>query len=264
MKPILPLQIIPNNLLNEYLKYFPDNARKVFNELIPSNQFNIDFNFYTSVASVFSSKIEGENIDLDSYIKHKHYSVPFHPDYTKKIDDLYNAYLFAQNNSLSSDNIKKAHHLLSQHLLQKQWQGQFRKQIMYVIDDNGKIEYVAASPDIVEIEMNKYFHDLNVLLNTELQFEEIFFYASMLHLVFVKIHPWLDGNGRTARLIEKWFLSHHLGKQCWCIQSEKYYYLNHQHYFANIRQLGIEYDHLNYSLTLPFLQMLPNALLLQS
>jgi hypothetical protein len=26
--------------------------------------------------------------------------------------------------------------------------------------------------------------------------EEILFYASMIHLVFLKIHPWNDGNGK--------------------------------------------------------------------
>ncbi|WP_315823448.1 hypothetical protein [Paraflavitalea speifideaquila] len=51
--------------------------------------------FYTSVASVYSSKIEGESIELDSYIKHKRFHIEFQPDYTCKIDDLYLAYQFA-------------------------------------------------------------------------------------------------------------------------------------------------------------------------
>ncbi|WP_220392957.1 Fic family protein [Chitinophaga lutea] len=35
----------------------------------------------------------------------------------------------------------------------------------------------------------------------------------MIHLVFVKIHPRADGNGRSARLLEKWFLAVKLGKR---------------------------------------------------
>ena len=61
-----------------------------------------------------------------------------------------------------------------------------------------------------------------------LTIEETFYFASMIHLMFVKIHPWNDGNGRSARLIEKWFLAQKLGEKAWYIQSEKNYYQNHQ------------------------------------
>ena len=94
----------------------------------------------------------------------------------------------------------------------------------------------------------------------ELTINEVFFFASMIHLVFVKIHPWNDGNGRSARLIEKWFLAQKLGKKAWFVQSEKNYYQQHQTYYKNIRLLGMEYPDLNYSKALPFLLMLPNSL----
>jgi Fic family protein len=81
----------------------------------------------------------------------------------------------------------------------------------------------------------------------------------MIHLVFVKIHPWNDGNGRSARLIEKWFLAEKLGEKAWFVQSEKHYYQQHQTYYKNIRLLGLEYPDLDYKQALPFLLMLPNA-----
>ncbi|MFD2145566.1 Fic family protein [Mucilaginibacter antarcticus] len=78
--------------------------------------------------------------------------------------------------------------------------------------------------------------------------------------MFVKIHPFNDGNGRSARLIEKWFLAQKLGEKAWYFQSEKSYYDHHNIYYTNIRKLGLEYDMLDYGQALPFLLMLPNAL----
>jgi Fic family protein len=81
----------------------------------------------------------------------------------------------------------------------------------------------------------------------------------MIHLVFVKIHPWNDGNGRSARLLEKWFLAEKLGPNAWFVQSEKHYYQQHATYYNNIRALGLEYPELDYSKALPFLLMLPQS-----
>ena len=109
--------------------------------------------------------------------------------------------------------------------------------------------------------MIKFYDDLTLLIKTEMPIEQVFFYASMIHLVFVKIHPWNDGNGRSARLFEKWFLAEKLGDKAWFVQSEKMYYNRHQTYYSNIRLLGLEYPALDYSKALPFLLMLPTAVL---
>lgn len=254
------MKIIPNILLNEYKATFPKELEEKFNALQDAEISNDSFSFYTSVASVFSSKIEGEEIELDSYIKHKRFGIEFLPDYTKKIDDLYDAYIFAKSSKLDVENISKAHTLLGKHIVAKHFQGKHRIHNMYVASDDGKIEYVAISPYELDSEMNKFYNDLEDLISKELTFAEIFYYASMIHLVFVKIHPWNDGNGRTARLLEKWFLSEKLGANAWFVQSEKNYYLNHQLYYKNLRVLGFEYDSLDYSKAMPFLKMLPESL----
>lgn len=254
------LKIIPTELLSAYLEQVPKGLRAAFEALHDAEISTEMFSFYTSVSSVFSSKIEGEDIELDSYIKHKKLGIEFLPDYTKKIDDLYNAYTFAKSNKLNEKNISEAHRLLSKHFVAKSKQGKFRTQNMYVSTPDGRIEYVAASPFEVVPEMKNYFHDVAILLNAKLTLEEVFFYASMIHLIFVKVHPWNDGNGRSARLIEKWFLAEKLGEKAWYLQSEKHYYQQHQTYYKNIRLLGFEYPDLDYKKALPFLLMLPNSL----
>jgi Fic family protein len=254
------LQILPASLLEDYLKQVPANLQQVFEALKDAEISTDTFSFYTSVASVFSSKIEGEEIDLDSYVKHKKFGIKFLPDYTKKIDDLYNAYTFAKSNALNKKNIEETHKLLSKHIVAKHQQGKMRTQYMYVSTPDGKIEYVAASPYEVEKEMSKFYADIGLLIATELSIEEVFFFAALIHLVFAKIHPFNDGNGRTGRLLEKWFLAQKLGGKSWFIPSERNYYEQHQTYYNNLRALGLEYPELDYTKAIPFLLMLPKSL----
>ena len=69
----LKLKIIPTTLLPEYIKEVSKNLKADFDALKDAEISSDSFSFYTSVSSVYSSKIEGENIELDSYIKHKRF-----------------------------------------------------------------------------------------------------------------------------------------------------------------------------------------------
>lgn len=213
------------------------------------------FQFYKSVSSVYSSKIEGEDIDFDSYFKHKFLNVKFKANYTKKADDLYAAYDFIDKERLTLEHVRKAHAILGKNLLPKSQQGLIRTNPMFVINSEDKIEYVACSPERVMAELNKLFEDIALLQKTDLNPFEVFYYASFIHLVFVKIHPFQDGNGRTARLIEKWFLLEKLGPKATAVQLEKNYFTQLKAYYSNIRMIGLEYDRLDYSKCLDFLLM---------
>lgn len=255
----MELKILHTSMLAHYLEQLPKDLQVNFDSLREAEISTSTFSFYTSVASVFSSKIEGEDIELDSYIKHKSLGIEFKPDYTKKTDDLYNAYTFAKQHALTPENISEVHSLLAVNFVEESRLGKYRLHNMYVTTPDGKIEYVAASPFEVEKEMSKLFNDIEILLEQRLSIEEVFYYAAFIHLVFVKIHPWNDGNGRSARLLEKWFIAQKLGNKAWFLQSEKMYYTFHSTYYQNIRLLGLEYPELDYSKALPFLLMLPKT-----
>jgi Fic family protein len=260
MRAIDNLKILPSDLLLQYQQLVLDEALSTaFDQLIDAPLSTEEFKFNFAMAAVYSSKIEGEPIALDSYIKHKRFHIEFQPDYTRKIDDLYLAYQFASENKPDQHTFAEMHSLLAKHIVSTNWLGQFRNQNMFVTTKGGSIEYVAASPYELPSEMEKLYIDLEILLNIELTITETFFFASMLHLVFVKIHPWDDGNGLSARLFEKWFLAQKLGYKAWFMQSEKYYYTQQETYYNNIRVLGLEYTALNYSNALPFLFMLPKS-----
>jgi Fic family protein len=252
--------ILPVALLAAYRKAVDDASLAKYAELEDS-ELSVDaFSFYTSVSAVYSSKIEGVDIELDTYVKHKRFGIPFLPDHTQKTDDLYGAYQFAKTNTCDRNNLLEAHRMLTRHILPEDRGGRLRTSNMYVTTYDGKIEYVAASPFMVEAELDKLFGDLAKLLAMDLALAEVFYFAAMLHLVFVKIHPFDDGNGRCARLLEKWFLAQKLGEKAWLIQSEKSYYQHHRTYYQNIRLLGFEYDALDYGAALPFLLMLPGKI----
>jgi Fic family protein len=254
------LKILPIDLIDEYQSIVDESQlNQSFSKLEEAPLSTSRFSFYTSVASVYSSKIEGEEIELDSFIKHKRDGISFQPDYTKKTDDLYDAYEFAQKNELNRENIVAVHKIITRHILSEDRQGKLRKGIMYVATPDGKMEYVAANPASVKTELDVLYEDIESLVSKKLNISEAIFFASLIHLVFVKIHPWDDGNGRTARLLEKWFLANSLGEKAWFIQSEKYYYENHQEYYKNLRRLGLEYEELDYKVALPFLLMLAKA-----
>lgn len=251
----MAFRILTDILLDSFISETKEFNIEIINEK-EKTKLPVDyFQFYKSMSSVYSSKIEGEDIDFDSYFKHKFLNVPFKPDYTQKADDLYQAYEFIEKNSLTLKNVQKAHSQLSESLLPKSQQGLIRRNPMFVLNSKDQIEYVAAPSNILETELDKLFDDINDLLNSELNFQEVFYYAALIHLVFVKIHPFQDGNGRTARLIEKWFLYEKLGEKATSVQLEKNYYLNLEEYYFNIKVLGLEYEELDYSRALSFLLM---------
>lgn len=219
------------------------------------------FKFYTSVSVISSSKIEGEQMEVDSYVQHKMQDIEYLPELTEKPNDLFNAYVFAQEHTLTIENFLEAHKLITAHLLPEKQRGACRLNEMLVLEHNtGRIQYEAAAAAVVKIEFEKLWHDINLLVSGELTTTEMFYYASLIHLVFVNIHPFNDGNGRAGRLLEKWFVAEQMGRKAWMIPSEKFYYEHVNEYYRNLAVQGMFYDQLDYTKAMPFIMMLPNAM----
>ena len=82
------LQLIKSDLLPLYQKQVNPIDSKF--ELLKDAEISTDsFSFYTSVSAMASSKIEGETLEIDSYIKHKMLDIEYVKDLVEKPNDLY-------------------------------------------------------------------------------------------------------------------------------------------------------------------------------
>ena len=217
------------------------------------------FDYLTKSSAVYSSNIEGNSIDLNSYMNYEMNKEKFKiGKEIEEIEDLIEAYEFAQNNKLNEKNLLNCHKIFSDTLLIRSKRGKYRIEQVGVFGKSG-LAYMAVETEFVEKEMKVFFLDLNELLKTELNEIEVFYFASLIHLRFAHIHPFRDGNGRAARLIEKWFITEKLSHDFWKIPSEEYY-KNHQARYYETINLGVNFYELNYDGCFGFLEMLPNCL----
>lgn len=255
---------LSNKYFGSYLSELNVDIEALFTELKETEWTPDNFRFYTAVSVMSSSKIEGEQLEVDSYVKHKVLDIAYLPDLVEKPNDLYKAYEFARDNKLSSTNFLEAHNIATRHLLPPAQRGTVRTGNMLIMEQQtNKIKYEAASAAIVKNQYQLFWDELENILKAPLQPHEAFYYASLIHLLFVKIHPFNDGNGRTARLLEKWFLAEILGEKAWYLGSEYYYYTHLQEYYNNLAIVGLFYESLDHNKSLPFLLMLPNSLIIK-
>ena len=252
------LQIIPVNIYPRYKEAQELAFVKHFNKL---KNTSTDLDYINKASVVYSSMIEGNPIDLDTYFKYFTSGMNTKTKSFKEITDLEEAYTYAQTHVLNEKNVLYCHKLLTQTLsLEDQYRGEYRDKNVFVMQNAQEVVYTGAEPYIIKQEMDKLFHDIAILRKRKLSMSEVFYFASMIHLIFVAIHPFADGNGRTARLIEKWFLADKLGKEAWSINSEKLYLKRSKSYYKNIKKIGENYKNIDLTYSLSFLLMLPMAL----
>lgn len=247
----------------KYFKEYQQSIGRHIDEWIHQydlREQKIEFDYSTRSSAVYSSNIEGNTVDLNSYMNQKLANRKIKPTKEiEEIDNLVTAYELAQTNPIREEIFLKCHAIFSKTLLIKSRRGNYRSEKVGVFSERGLV-YLAVEPEYVKEIMKDFFQGIKILLDSNLSIEKVFYHASLMHLIFVHIHPFMDGNGRGARLVEKWFISQKLGKQYWKIPSEKYYWDHREEYYANIN-LGVNFYELDYDGCGPFLNMLPNCLL---
>lgn len=124
-------------------------------------------------------------------------------------------------------------------LLEKKNIGKFRVDPVVVNDPRKrKIAYIPPNASDVTGLMN----DLVSYLKEEYSTIDPLILAGIFHKQFVIIHPFMDGNGRTARLITKYLLAR-MGLDTFQLFSfENYYNQNVTKYFLSVGVAGDYYD----------------------
>jgi Fic family protein len=214
----------------------------------------------SAASAVYSARIEGSRVDFNAFMRSKEHSGGTGGSDLEWVEALERAYEFARSRVPSRENVMQAHAILTEHspTLTDAEKGAFRTGAM-VVTSGGIIEYMAVEGKHVEAEMDGFFDALQALRRRDLGVEASFYHAALLHLVLAKIHPLGDGNGRIARLLEKWFLAEQRGTKAWKVPTEEFYWKNQQRYYDAIN-VGPNFYLLDLRQVPPFLALLPEAL----
>jgi Fic family protein len=150
-----------------------------------------------------------------------------------------NALIGANKISLNIKWLERIQRMVTENLLEKYRWGHIRKEPVFVNDPRTR-QTIYWPPD---------HQDVQPMLSELLDFLEknygkidALILAGIFHKEFVIIHPFIDGNGRTARLATKVLLAK-MGLNTFNLFSfENYYNQNVTHYFKEVGLTGNYYD----------------------
>lgn len=218
----------------------------------------------TIAGAVASSQIEGSRVTMQEYIEATINGARRTRD-VQEVEDLVKAYGDAQHTAITKTNLLKAHATLASTIYRKKgWTpGEWRTGAVYVVGNNspGRYKIYEGPPasDVPKL-MDQLMREVKALDKAILSPTEAFYHAALIHLQFVKIHPFNDGNGRAGRLLEKWFLAKHVGPAAWLVNSELYYRNHLQNYYDALKRLGPDWTDKDMGQCIPFLLLLPKGL----
>lgn len=197
------------------------------------------------ISAYSSTSIEGNPLpltDVKRILKNK----PEHARDSEKEVLNYNLALEELNNlikenkfSFNSNLILKIQKTVTKDLLEAYRSGKIRQEPVFV--NNPKTnETVYLPPDHQEVP--RLLDELFLYLQKNKNLVDPIILAGIFHKQFVIIHPFVDGNGRTARLATKVLLAK-MGLNTFNLFSfENYYNQNVSRYFKEVGVLGNYYD----------------------
>jgi Fic family protein len=134
--------------------------------------------------------ILNEGITIGGKSMNEHLEAINHQEAISFIEELANI----KTEELTLTDIKNLHHLVLKGIDNKN-AGTYRSKNVGVVKSDGEI-HSFTEPLKIEEEMQRFIEWLH-----SQTIEEPILLSALVHLKFVSIHPFIDGNGRTARLL---------------------------------------------------------------
>ncbi len=197
-----------------------------------------------AISTHASTSIEGNPIPLTDVRKILK-NAPQHVRDTEKEVLNYNKALEYLNTLVSKPKpitnafIRTAQSIVIDGLIDKKNVGRYRVDPVVVNDPRKRtIAYMPPNADDIALLMN----ELMSYLEKEYNIIDPLILAGIFHKQFVVIHPFMDGNGRTARLVTKYLLAR-MGLDTFQLFSfENYYNQNVTKYFSAVGVFGDFYE----------------------
>ena len=197
------------------------------------------------ISAFSSTSIEGNPLpltDVKRILKNK----PEHVRDSEREVLNYNKALAELNNLIKDGEVSfntklllKIQKNITDGVIEKYRCGHIRNEPVFV-NDPKKYQTVYWSPD--QAEVIPMLNELIIWLDKNSKVIDPLILAGIFHKQFVVIHPFVDGNGRTARLATKVLLAK-TGIDTFNLFSfENYYYQNVTKYFDEVGEVGNYYD----------------------
>ncbi len=179
-------------------------------DLDPFTQFPYEFSGELRRAVLaqsvhYSTRIEGNTLTLEqvrSVLAGRPVAAP--TDQIQEVENYRDAISFVQSlavgreSAITEECIRTIHFLVTKNLSASYAPGRYRTEQNFVVDRNGaRRVFFPPPPEEVPAPMSEYVTWLNSRHEYPTPIK-----AALAHLNLVAIHPFLDGNGRTARVLE--------------------------------------------------------------
>lgn len=158
-------------------------------------------------SSLYSAKIEGNSLILEEAENLKRLDARLQERI--EIENILSAFSYIKYIKSKKDSAKvnfefilKLHDMVMKNLIPDSEIGKIRQNPSAIFNQAGIAVYVAPKPS----SLPKLLRELIKFINQDNQ-ELIPVQAFLSHLIFEKIHPFLDGNGRVGRLLVQFILS---------------------------------------------------------
>jgi Fic family protein len=189
----------------ERIQELNNRMKKEFSEMSSAENENFKDKFYNDYIYNTNS-IEGSTLTKDEtyFVTHEKQSIE-----GKSLKEIYMArnlmrainFLDNYRGKVNIKLIKKIHEIIQEDIQPKEELGKYKRIQNYI----SGTEFLPTPPNLVEKRMNgllrwygknkKKFHAFEL--------------AALFHIRFVSIHPFVDGNGRCARLLHNFILKKH-------------------------------------------------------